>query len=134
MQETEYGTAIEIGLPFDQAIDAVTAALADQGFGILADIDVKQTLKKKLNVEFGEYRILGACNPPLAYETLNKENNIGLLLPCNVVVQALREDRSRVAAINPMAAMSIVKNPAIEPIAEKVHIKLRAALNALQSR
>ncbi len=118
------------GVEFDDAIERVTVALKEQGFGVLTEIDVKSTLKEKLDVEFRRYRILGACNPPLAHRALEAEPQIGLLLPCNVVVQ---EDDGGVlvSAIDPKAMFRVVERDDLEPLAAEVETRLRAALDAL---
>jgi len=115
-------------LPFDDAIERVIAELQKQGFGVLTDIDVKQTLKKKLNVDFKKYRILGACNPPFAYKALQVEDKIGTMLPCNVIVQEIDEGQVEVAAIDPVASMQAVSNPALKDVAEKVQAKLKKVI------
>jgi uncharacterized protein (DUF302 family) len=115
-------------LPFDDAIERVIAELQKQGFGVLTDIDVKQTLKKKLNVDFKKYRILGACNPPFAYKALQVEDKIGTMLPCNVIVQEIDEGQVEVAAIDPVASMQAVSNPALKDVAEKIQAKLKKVI------
>jgi uncharacterized protein (DUF302 family) len=117
-----------VTLPFDNAIERVIAELQKQGFGVLTDIDVKQTLKKKLNVDFKKYRILGACNPPFAYKALQVEDKIGTMLPCNVIVQEIDEGQVEVAAIDPVASMQAVSNPALKDVAEKVQAKLKKVI------
>jgi uncharacterized protein (DUF302 family) len=114
---------------FDQALLRVQSALADQGFGILTEIDVQATLKKKLDVNFHNYRILGACNPPFAYKALQTEDKIGTMLPCNVVVQQITDEEVEIAAIDPVASMQAVENPGLAPIAEAVREKLKAAID-----
>ncbi len=120
-----------LSVGFDDAVQRVTEALAKEGFGILTQIDVKNTLEKKLGVEFRNYRILGACNPPLAYEALQLEDKIGTMLPCNVVVQELEKGRSEIAAIDPVASMMAIDNPRLRAAAEKVREKLRTVVDAL---
>src|SRR4030066_1656507 len=114
-----------LSLSFDKAIAGVTEELKKEGYGILTDIDVKATLKKKLDVEFRKYRILGSCNPPFAYQALQAEDKIGLMLPCNVIVQEMPDGKVEVAAIDPIASMQAVRNPALEGIAIEVQAKLR---------
>jgi uncharacterized protein (DUF302 family) len=117
-----------VTLPFDDAIEKVMAELKKEEFGVLTDIDVKQTLKKKLDVDFRKYRILGACNPPFAYKALQAEDKIGTMLPCNVIVQEIEGGRVEVAAIDPVASMQAVANPALKDVAEKVQEKLKKVI------
>jgi uncharacterized protein (DUF302 family) len=133
MEETAYGLKTEVGLPYDQAVEKVTAALKEEGFGVLTTIDVKETLKKKLDAEFGRYVILGACNPPLAYRALQTEPEIGLLLPCNVVVYETEPDRSVVAAMAPLAALGIVGNPELQKVAKDADARLRRVIGSLET-
>lgn len=116
---------------FDEAIERVKAELSKEGFGILTDIDVKETLKKKLNVEFQKYRILGACNPPFAYEALRAEDKIGTMLPCNVIVQEMSAGKVEVSAIDPVASMMAVKNEKLAEVAKKVQEKLHRVIQNL---
>ena len=118
-------------MPFDQAVEKVTEELKKEGFGILTDIDVKETLKKKLNLDFQKYKILGACNPPFAHKALQAENKIGLMLPCNVVVQEISDHEIEVAAIDPIASMLAVENPKLKEVAEEVRIKLKMVIDNL---
>jgi uncharacterized protein (DUF302 family) len=120
-----------IGLPFGEVVTRVTEELKREGFGILTRIDVKETLKKKLDVDFREYCILGACNPPFAYKALQAEDKIGLMLPCNVIVQESGEGLVEVAAIDPKASMAAVKNEALARIAEEVRTKLRRVIEQI---
>lgn len=117
--------------PFDEAIAKVTAALKDEGFGILTEIDVQATLKKKLDVDFKQYKILGACNPPFAYEALKLENKIGTMLPCNVIVQEQTDGVVEVSAIDPVASMGAIGNPELTVIAEQVRAKLKKMIASL---
>jgi uncharacterized protein (DUF302 family) len=110
---------------FEEALTKVVDELKKEGFGILTEIDVRETLKKKLDVNFRKYKILGACNPPFAYEALQVENKIGMLLPCNVIVQELPDGKVEVAAIDPVQSMQVVGNPTLKVIAEQVQVKLR---------
>lgn len=114
-----------VDLPFAAAIDATVAALGKHGFGVLTEIDVQATLKKKLDVDFRPYRILGACNPQMAYRALQAEDKIGTMLPCNVVVQEIAGGRVEVSAVDPMASMQAIENPALAEIAEKVQQMLK---------
>ena len=118
-------------MPFDQAVEKVTEELKKEGFGILTDIDVKKTLKKKLNLDFQKYKILGACNPPFAHKALQAENKIGLMLPCNVVVQETSDHEIEVAAIDPIASMLAVENPKLKEVAEEARIKLKMVIDNL---
>ena len=117
-----------VTLSFEDAIEKVLAELKKEGFGVLTDIDVKQTLKKKLDVDFKKYRILGACNPPVAYKALQVEDKIGTMLPCNVIVQEIDEGHVEVAAIDPVASMQAISNPALKDVAETVRGKLKKVI------
>jgi len=114
---------------FEEVRAKITDELKKEGFGILTEIDVRETLKKKLDVNFQKYNILGACNPPFAYKALQAENKIGMLLPCNVIVQELPDGKVEVAAIDPMQSMQVVENPALKVIAEQVQAKIRNVIN-----
>jgi uncharacterized protein (DUF302 family) len=114
---------------FDKAIATVTEELKKEGFGILTEIDVKATLKKKLDVEFRNYRILGACNPPFAYKALQAEDKIGTMLPCNVIVQEISDGKVEVTAIDPLASMQAVENPALRAIAAEISIMLKKVID-----
>jgi uncharacterized protein (DUF302 family) len=120
-----------LNVPFDEAVERVTQELKKEGFGILTDIDVKATLKKKLNVELKKYRILGACNPPFAYRALQKEDKIGTMLPCNVIVQEHGEGSVEVSAIDPVASMQAIHNPELHDIAKEIQAKLKAVIGSL---
>lgn len=128
MHETAYGIRVDLNLPFDTAVQRATEALQHQGFGVLTTIDIQQTLKRKLDRDFRRYVILGACNPVLADRALHAELEIGLLLPCNVVVYEREPGASTVAAMAPLPAMGLIGNPAIVEIAREADTKLRAAL------
>lgn len=117
--------------PFDAAVDKVKAELKKEGFGVLTEIDVRKTLKEKMNAEFRNYRILGSCNPPFAYKALLAEDKIGLMLPCNVIVQETPDGRIEVAAIDPVASMQAVQNPALQPIGLEVRAKLKKVVDSL---
>ena len=117
-----------VNVSFDEAVTKVTGELKKEGFGILTEIDVKETLKKKLNVDFSRYKILGACNPPFAYKALTAENKIGTMLPCNVIVQEISGGRVEVAAIDPVASMQAVENPALKEIASEISNKLKTVI------
>ena len=126
-----YHFSKKLQVSFDEAIDRVMAALQAEGFGVLTEIDVKETLKKKLDVDFRKYRILGACNPPLAYQALQLENKIGAMLPCNVLVQETDDGQVEVSAIDPVASMQAIDNPALGEVAQTVRSKLRGIVEAL---
>ena len=111
-------------LPFDQAISRVAEALTAEGFGILTEIDVKETLKKKLNVDFRKYRILGACNPPFAFRALQAEDKIGVMLPCNFIVQEHAPGQVEISAVNPMVSMGLAENAELISVAREVQAKL----------
>ncbi len=120
-----------LNVSFDEAITKVTEELQKEGFGILTEIDVTAALKKKLDVNFRKYRILGACNPPFAYKALQAEDKIGTMLPCNVVVQELEGGAIEVAAIDPIASMQAVDNPSLGEIAGQVQGKLKKVIENL---
>jgi len=120
-----------LDVTFDEAIIAVTEELKKQGFGILTEINVEETLKKKLNVELRKYKILGACNPPFAYKALQLEDKIGLMLPCNVIVQEHNKGKVEVSVINPIASMQAIANPQLLDVAEQVQAKLKDVINNL---
>ena len=126
-----YHFSKSLALPFEEAVTRVTEALKKQGFGVLTDIDVQQTLKKKLDIDFHPYRILGACNPPLAYQALQAENKIGTMLPCNVIVQDIGSGMVEVSAIDPIASMAAVYNPKLAVIAKTVQQKLKDVIDSL---
>ena len=132
MEETAYGMRTEIGMAYDQAVETVTAALKDEGFGVLTTIDVKETLKKKLDVDFRRYVILGACNPPLAHRALTAETEIGLMLPCNVVVYEKDDGGTVIAAMAPLAALGIVESVALHEVAKEADARLRRVVTALE--
>lgn len=117
-----------IDADFEQAVARAERALADEGFGILTEIDIKSTLKKKLDVDFRNYRILGACSPPHAYQALQAEDKIGTMLPCNVIVQETEDGRVELAAIDPVASMQAVENPDLQEIADTIRDKLATAI------
>ena len=120
-----------LNVSFDEAVAKVTGGLKKEGFGILTDIDVQATLKKKLNEDFRKYRILGACNPPFAFQALKAEDKIGTMLPCNVIVQENPGGNVEVAAIDPVASMQAIDNPQLRDIAEQVRAKLKNVIESL---
>jgi len=115
----------KINESFEKALEKVIESLKSEGFGILTEIDVKETLKKKLDVDFQKYKILGACNPPFAYKALRAENKIGTMLPCNVIVQEISEGEVEVAAVDPVASMRAIENQDLFEIAKQVQEKLK---------
>ena len=123
----QYGFSKTVAMGFDQAIGRVTEELAKEGFGVMTSIDVKETMKKKLNVDFPRYTILGACNPPFALQALTAEEELGLLLPCNVIVYE-KAGTTRVGFFDPMVMAPLVGNPQMKPIAEEVERKLRRVM------
>jgi uncharacterized protein (DUF302 family) len=132
MMEIRYALVKELPtMEYEDAVARATAALADEGFGVLTEIDVKATLKKKLDVDFKRYVILGACNPQLAHKAMSSEPFIGALLPCNVVVMERDGGGSIVAALKPTAAFTLVDNPDVSPIAEDVEARMRRVLDTL---
>jgi len=126
----QYGLSKTIDLPYEQAIDKVTAELKKEGFGVLTSIDVKETLKQKINVDFKKYAILGACNPPIAHRALQEEEELGLLLPCNVIVYE-KDHKTRVSIFDPMVMTWIMENDNMKPIATEVQERLQRVLQAI---
>jgi uncharacterized protein (DUF302 family) len=120
-----------LDMDFEEAIQKVTEELKKEGFGVLTEIDVKDTLKEKLDVDFRKYRILGACNPPFAYKALQNEDKVGLMLPCNVVVQEIAEGKTEVSTIDPIASMQAIDNPSLRDVAEEVKLKLKKVIDNL---
>ena len=124
-----FNTTMDV--PFDEAVDKVTEELKKEGFGVLTDIDVKATLKKKLDVDYQNYRILGACNPPFAYKALQAENKIGIMLPCNVVVQETKDGTVEVSAVDPIASMAAIENSELGEVAIQVQEKMKKIIDQL---
>lgn len=120
-----------VDLSFEEAVARVTEELKKEGFGILTEIDMQATLKKKLDVDLRPYKILGACNPPFAYKAVQAESHIGLLLPCNVIVQDAGNGKTEIAAIDPVVSMARVDNPGLEPLAQEVRAKLQRAIECV---
>ena len=116
---------------FEEVIEKVTQGLKDEGFGILTEIDVKETLKNKLDIDFKKYRILGACNPPYAHKALQAEDKIGTMLPCNVIVQEIEAGTIEVAAVNPMASMQAVENEKLNEVANEITAMLENVIEKL---
>jgi uncharacterized protein (DUF302 family) len=133
-QTTEYGLSVEVALPYDRAVERTREELGKEGFGVLTEIDVKATFKKKLDEEFRPYVILGACNPPLAHRALTTERDIGLLLPCNLVVYSSDDpERSVVAALDPVKQLGMAGIEALEPVAQDVRGRMERVLQAVAS-
>ncbi len=126
-----YYTSKFLDLPFEQAITRVEEELAREGFGILTEIDVKETLKRKLDVDFKRYRILGACNPALAYRALGEEDKAGLMMPCNIVVEEDGAGRTEVAVVDPVASMLAIDNDSLREVAREVRARLKSAISRL---
>jgi uncharacterized protein (DUF302 family) len=131
MDKYDFTTVLEI--PFEKALSRVTEALKKEGFGVLTEIDVKATFKKKIDVDFRNYVILGACNPTYAHKTLEVDLDVGLLLPCNVIVYETDDGKSRVSAINPISALKVMDNEALREVAEEVSRKLRRVIDSLET-
>ncbi|HKJ46748.1 MAG TPA: DUF302 domain-containing protein [Balneolales bacterium] len=127
----KYYFSKKVDLDFDKAIDKVTKELKEEGFGVLTEIDVKATLKKKLDVDFRNYRILGACNPEFAHKALLAEDKIGTMLPCNVIVQELDDGSVEVSAIDPVASMQAVDNDELPAVASEVRKRLSKVVESL---
>ncbi len=130
--KTEIGIKVELPVPYERAIEKTTLALKQEGFGVLTEIDVKATLKKKIDVDFRRYVILGACNPPLAHRALSADLDVGLLLPCNVVVYQVEENKSMVGLVDPIAMLGVLTSPELAPIAEEARARLERVAKALQ--
>ena len=128
---SEFGFGKVVDLAFDEAIETVTAKLADEGFGVLSDIDVAAKMKEKLDKQMPRYRILGACNPALAFEAISAVEDIGLLLPCNVLVREDADGAVHVDFMDPVSVMSLVGHPGVEPLANDVKGRLQRVLEAL---
>lgn len=126
-----YNFSKTVDLGFDEAIEKTTAALKEEGFGVLTEIDIKETLKKKLDVDFRKYRILGACNPPNAYKALQAEGHIGLMLPCNVIVQEHEDGKVEVSAVDPVASMQAIENNELGEVAANVRDMLKKAIDRI---
>ncbi len=131
MEKTQYAFRKIVKTSYEKTIELVTQALKEEGFGILTQIDVRDTLKKKLNLDFRKYIILGACNPSFAHQSLQAEREIGLLLPCNVIVYEDDSGNTVVSAIDPESAMSMIDNPKLKDIATQVGSKLRVVIENL---
>ncbi len=133
LTQTRLGTTVQIYSDFDSALTRVTEALKTEGFGVLTEIDVKETMKKKLNVDFRPYKILGACNPPLAHKALTAAPEVGLLLPCNVTVSQVKEGVVEVGLIDPLMMLGVVPNPELESVAQEARARLARVAASLQN-
>ena len=134
MQETKYALRVELNEPYEKAIEDVTGALKEQGFGVLTTIDIKEALRQKLDKDFRRYVILGACNPVLAHQALEVDLEVGVLLPCNVIVYETSENSSVVAAMAPLPTMGMVGAEKLNPIAKEADQRLRKALGQLEGK
>jgi len=128
----QLGLVVRLNKTYDEALTAVIAALKTEGFGVLTEIDVKDTLKKKLDVDFRPYKILGACNPPLAYRALSAAPEAGLLLPCNVTVAYVEDNVTEVAIVDPLSMLGIINHPDLEPVAQEARARLDRVAAALK--
>lgn len=127
----EYAFQSVVDLPFEDAVEKVTAALGKEGFGVLTEIDVQATLKKKIGKDFRKYKILGACNPPFAFQALSAELDVGLLLPCNVVVYETNAGETAVGAINPVSMLKVIPNDQLQKVASEVSARLEKTIQSL---
>jgi uncharacterized protein (DUF302 family) len=127
----DYAFRSRLGLPYEEAVEKVVAALKNEGFGVLTEVDVKATVKEKLDVDFRKYVIMGACNPPLAHQALSTDLDIGLLLPCNVIVYE-DDGESVVAILDPISMLDVVENPDLDPVAEEARSRLGRVAKALE--
>ncbi len=127
------GLSVRLNKNFDEALEQVTAALKAEGFGVLTKIDVKETLKNKLNVDFRPYQILGACNPPLAYRALSAAPEVGLLLPCNVTVSFIEDNLTEVSIIDPLSMLGVLNQADLESVAAEARVRLERVAAALQN-
>lgn len=130
---SEIGLNIKVNASYEMALTRVTEALKVEGFGILTEIDVRETLKKKLDVDFPPYMILGACNPPLAHQALTVTPKVGLLLPCNVTVRQLTDDTIEVSLVDPLVMLGVIADPGLKEVAEEARARLWRVADALQN-
>ena len=131
LKKINYNIEKTTNYSFDEAVEKVTEELKKEGFGVLSEINIHEKLKEKLDVDFRKYRILGACNPPKAYEALQTENKIGTMLPCNVIIQELDNGKTEVAAVDPVVSMMAVEKPELESIAKEIRTKLQKVIDTL---
>lgn len=131
--KSEIGLAVKLSVNFETALTRVTEALKGEGFGILTEIDVKETMKKKLGVDLPPYKILGACNPSLAHQALSIAPEVGLLLPCNVTVRQLDDSASEVSIVDPLVMLGVIANPELKPVAEEARVRLWKVAAALKA-
>ncbi len=125
------GIKVRLNTDFENAYQQTVAALKAEGFGVLTEIDVKETMKKKLNVDFPQYKILGACNPPLAFKALSAVPEVGLLLPCNVTVRQLEDGGIEVGLVDPLSMLGVIPSPALQPVADEAAARLKRVADAL---
>lgn len=130
---TELGFQIRLALPYEAALERAIEALKSEGFGVLTQIDVKETMKQKLDVDFQKYAILGACNPPLAHKALSARPEIGLLLPCNVIVYE-QDGQTTISIVDPLSMFNFIQDPVLEPVAQKARQHLQRVAQALQNQ
>jgi len=131
--DTPLGTTLTLKTDYSTALARVTDALKAEGFGVLTEIDVKETLRKKLGVDFAPYKILGACNPPLAHRALTIAPEVGLLLPCNVVVRQIEDGVTEVSLVDLLEMMTVIRNPALQAVAQEAQAKLSRVASALRA-
>jgi uncharacterized protein (DUF302 family) len=134
MEQTTYAMRTTVNLPFEKVVQKTKEELKKEGFGVLTEIDVRNTLKEKLGKDFKKYVILGACNPPLAFEALSRETEIGLMLPCNVIVYEGEDGRTVVSALDPVVALSVVDSPQLNKTAQMVAEKLGRVIESLEKQ
>jgi uncharacterized protein (DUF302 family) len=131
--DSQLGIYVHLQVDYETALTRVIEALKAEGFGVLTEIDIRETLKKKLGVDYPPYKILGACNPPLAYRALTAAPEVGLLLPCNVTVRLLENGVIEVALIDPLTMMGVISNPALKPIADEARARLERVAQSLKN-
>jgi uncharacterized protein (DUF302 family) len=131
-KKMELGITVQMQASYEDALENVIAALTTEGFGVLTEIDVKDTLKKKLGVDFRKYKILGACNPPLAYQALQIASQVGLLLPCNVTVAETEAGGVEVSLVDPLSMLGVIDDPRLQPVAEEARLRLGRVAAALK--